>query len=225
MAFADTTDPHAGAAVFHAGEPLAAARVAVILLHGRGGDAQRTLDMARMLPRDGVCFLAPAATDNSWYPQRFLAPVEQNEPWLSSAFALISREIGRIGAAGIPRERVVLGGFSQGACLSLEWALRSGVRLGGVFALSGGVIGEPGAPRPSDRDLSGTPVFLACGDADGHIPIASVKESAAILRARGAALTERIYPGLGHIIVSDEFQNVSRMIQAVAASKRVTANG
>lgn len=225
MAFADTSDPHAGAPLFQAGEPLASARVVVLLLHGRGGDAARTLDMARMLPRESVCFLAPGATDNSWYPQRFLAPVAANEPWLSSALDLITREVARVVTAGIPHERIILGGFSQGACLSLEWALRTGGRLGGVFALSGAVIGEPGAPRPRDRDLAGTPVFLACGDADNHIPVASVKESATILRARGAALEERIYPGLGHIVVSDEFAAVGRMIQAVAASKRVTGKG
>jgi predicted esterase len=212
-----TLDPHAGQPVYQAGVSLESARVAVILLHGRGGDAERTLDMARMLPTAGVCFLAPAAADNSWYPQRFIAPVATNEPWLSSALAVVSREVGRAVAAGIPRERILLGGFSQGACLSLEWALRIGGRLGGVFALSGGVIGQPGAARPHDRDLAGTPVLLACGDADGHIPLASVKEAAAVLRAHGAVLTEKIYPGLGHVIVSDEFARVGRMIEAAAA--------
>lgn len=192
-----------------------------MLLHGRGGEAGRTLEMARLLPSDKVCFLAPAAADNSWYPQRFLEPVALNEPWLTSALAVVSREVARITTAGVPAERILVGGFSQGACLALEWALRAGIRLGGVFALSGGVIGEPGAPRPHDRDLAGTPVFLACGDADGHIPVARVLESSALLRARGAALTERIYPGVGHIIVSDEFSVVGRMITEAAASKRV----
>lgn len=217
------SDPHAGATLFHAGAPLATARVAVILLHGRGGDASRALEMARLLPRENVSFLAPAASGSSWYPQRFLAPVGQNEPWLSSALALIARQVARVTAAGVPEERILVGGFSQGACLSLEWALRTGVRLGGVFALSGGVIGEPGAPRPHDRDLQGTPVLLACGDADSHIPLASVKESAAILRARGATLTERIYPGVGHILVSDEFALVGRMISDAAARRRLLA--
>ena len=219
MSAADSPDPHAGNPVFHTGEPLASARVVVLLLHGRGGEAERTLDMARMLPREGVCFLAPAATDNSWYPQRFIAPVAQNEPWLSSALAVISREVDRAQAAGVARDRVLLGGFSQGACLALEWALRTGGRLGGVFALSGGVIGPPGLPRHQDRDLAGTPVLLACGDADGHIPLASVQESAVVLRARGAALTEKVYPGLGHVIVSDEFTRVGRMIEAAGASR------
>ncbi len=214
-----THDPHAGRPVFHTGEPIESARVVVILLHGRGGDAERTLDMARMLPTRGVCFLAPAAADDSWYPQRFLAPVAQNEPWLTSALAVISREVDRSQVAGVPRERVLVGGFSQGACLSLEWALRTGGRLGGVFALSGGVIGQPGAARSLDRDLVGTPVLLACGDADGHIPLTSVQESAVVLRSRGAALTERIYPGLGHVIVSDEFTRVGRMIEAASASR------
>ena len=221
MADSQTSDVHAGAPRFHAGQPLATARVVVLLLHGRGGDPERLLDLSRLLPRDHVCFLAPAATNNTWYPQRFLAPVAMNEPGLSSALALISREVGRANAAGIPRERVLIGGFSQGACLALEWALRTGGRWGGVFALSGAVIGEPGAPRPADRDLSGTPVLLACGDADDHIPLASVQESARVLRGRGADVTERIYPGLGHSIVADECTHVSRIITAAAESKRL----
>lgn len=215
-----TDDPHAGATLYHAGEPLVSARVAVVLLHGRGGDAERTLDMARMLPREKVCFLAPAAKDASWYPHRFIAPLAMNEPWLSSALALITRTIDRVVASGIPRERILLGGFSQGGCLALEWALRTGGRWGGIFALSGAAIGEPGTLRTTDRDLAGTPVLLACGDVDGHIPLASVKESAAILRERGAALTERIYPGLGHVIVSDEFAYVGAMIEAAATVRR-----
>jgi len=214
-----THDPHAGQPVFHTGAPLASARVVVILLHGRGGDAERALDMARMLPDAGVCFLAPAAADHSWYPQRFIAPLETNQPWLASALGVVTRVIDGVVAAGVSRERVLLGGFSQGACLSLEWALRTGGRLGGVFALSGGVIGPPGGARPHDRDLAGTPVLLACGDADGHIPLASVKESATVLRARGATLTEKIYPGLGHVIVSDEFARVGRMIEVAAAAR------
>lgn len=216
MSSPSALDPHAGRAVFNAGVPLDAARAVVILLHGRGGDAERALDMSRMLPGEGVCYLSPAAADNSWYPQRFIAPLQLNEPWLSSALAVVSREVDRAAAAGIPRERVLIGGFSQGACLSLEWALRAGGRLGGIFALSGGVIGQPGAVRALDRDLAGTPVLLACGDADGHIPLASVKESAAVLRAHGATLTEKIYPGLGHVVVSDEFARVGRMIATVA---------
>lgn len=194
----------------------------MILLHGRGGEAERTLDMARMLPSEGVCFLSPAALGNSWYPERFLAPVAANEPWLASALGVVTGLVERAASGGVARERVLLGGFSQGACLSLEWALRTGGGIGGIFALSGGVIGVPGGQRPHDRDLAGTPVLLACGDADAHIPLASVKESATILRARGAALTEKIYPGLGHVIVSDEFTRVGRMIQAVlgAATSR-----
>lgn len=214
-------DPHAGAALFHAGEPLVSARAVVVLLHGRGGDAERALEMARFLPRERVCFLAPAAAGHTWYPQRFLAPTEANEPWLSSALALITRQVDRAVDAGVPRERILIGGFSQGACLSLEWALRTGGRWGGIFALSGAVIGEPGRPRRLDRPIDGTPVLLACGDDDDHIPLASVRESAVALRARGAVLEECIYPGLGHTIVADEFDRAGRMIAAALQVRRL----
>lgn len=212
----ERVDPHAGAGVLVAGVPLARARAVVFLLHGRGGRAERTLELARSLPQEDICYLAPAAAGNSWYPGRFLAPVEENEPALSSALQVLTREIARVEVAGVPRERVVLGGFSQGACLSLEWALRTGGRLGGVFALSGAVLGKPGGDRPFDHDLAGTRVYLACGDADRHIPLGSVKASGEILRRRGADVEERVFRGVGHIIVSQEIHAAARVIRQAA---------
>jgi len=212
-----STDPHAGQPVPTAGAELAAAKATVILIHGRGGNAQGILQLARTLDTSHVSFLAPQAADASWYPRRFLVPAIENEPGLSSALAVIARLVDQAVAAGIPHDHVVLGGFSQGACLSLEAALRMGGRFGGVFALSGAVIGEPGADRPHDRSLDGTPVFLGCGDVDAHIPVASVRESSKVLKAQGAAVTERIYPGLGHIVVSDETDHIRKMLAALSA--------
>src|SRR5690606_30512002 len=136
--------------------------------HGRGATAEDVLRLTRHFPRDGVCYLAPQAADNEWYPERFLAPRARNEPWLKSALCRFGGLLGRARDAGIPRERMMLGGFSQGACLALETAARCGGHFGGVFALAGAVIGEPGAERPHDQELEETPVFLGCGDLDAH---------------------------------------------------------
>lgn len=208
---------HAGQPVLTAGTDLTAARAAVIIIHGRGGDARGILQLERTLGSPGVAFLAPQAAECTWYPERFLAPTAANEPWLGSALAVIAGLVDEVVAAGVSRGHVVLGGFSQGACLSLEAALRLGGRFGGVFSLSGAAIGEPGAVRPLDRPLDGTPVFLGCGDIDVHIPVASVRESTQVLRGQGAVVRERIYPGLGHIVVSDETDHVRKMIDALRA--------
>ena len=209
-------DPHRGQPVLEQGEPLARARAAVLVLHGRGASAQDALRLAQHLEMDGVCFLAPQAADHEWYPQRFFAPIQANEPWLSSALRAIHAQIERIGTTGIPRERVIIGGFSQGACLALETAARTGGRFGGIFALSGAVIGPPESPRPLDRTLDATPIFIGCGDIDAHIPVTSVKESTRVLTALGARVTEQIYRGVGHAIVSDEIEHVREIVRAVA---------
>lgn len=216
MTTPSSTHPHAGQPVLTTGVGLDRARVAVILIHGRGGDARGILQLARTIGNPAVAFLAPQAANQSWYPQRFLAPTHENEPWLGSALAVVAGLVDQAVAAGVPRDHIILGGFSQGACLSAEAALRLGGRFGGVFALSGAVIGEPGAARPYDRPLEGTPVFLGCGDVDAHIPASSVRESSTILKAQGAAVTERIYAGLGHIVVSDETDHIRKMIAGLS---------
>jgi len=208
---------HSGQPVLTDGTDLEQSKTAVILIHGRGGDARSLLQIARSIGAPGVAFLAPQAADSSWYPQPFLVPTAENEPELSSALRTIADLVDQAIAAGVSRDHIVLGGFSQGACLSLEAALRMGGRFGGVFALSGAVIGEPGSERPHDRALDGTPVFLGCGDVDAHIQAASVRESTQVLRRQEAAVTERIYPGLGHIVVSDETDQVRAMIQSISS--------
>lgn len=207
--------PHQGQPVRTAGAPLAAVRAAMVMVHGRGGRAEDILSLVPLLERDGFAYHAPQAADNSWYPLSFLAPIERNEPGISSAMQVISDVLDRIATAGIPAERTVLLGFSQGACLALEYAARHARRYGGVACLSGGLIGPDGTPREYAGSLDGTPVFLGCSDADSHIPRERVEESAEIMRSLGGAVTMKIYEGMGHVINEDELQHVRDMMAAL----------
>ena len=151
-----------------------------------------------------VAYFAPTAAKHTWYPQSFLAPIAQNEPWLTSALATVERVLNAIAARGIGHERVVLLGFSQGACLALEFAARNARRYAGVVGLSGGLIGPPGTPRKYNGSLAGTPVFLGCSDVDPHIPLVRVRESTEVFQRLDASVDERIYPGMGHTTNGDE---------------------
>jgi predicted esterase len=198
---------HDSTRVLTAGAPLASARAAAILLHGRGGSAEDIASLATVLAADGLAFLIPEAAGHTWYPQRFLAPLAANEPWLSSALGVVAALVGQATAAGLPLSRIAIGGFSQGACLALEAVARTPARYGAVLAFSGGLIGPPESPRPpapAGATLGGAPVFIGCGDQDAHIPVASVEASADLLRRLGAAVDVRIYPGMGHTINQDE---------------------
>lgn len=200
------SDPHAGARVLHAGSPPADAEAAAILVHGRGGSAEGMLDLARAIAIDGIAWLAPQATGGSWYPYSFLAPLASNEPWLGSALALLDGLLERGAEGGLPRERVALVGFSQGACLAAEYAARNPRRYGGLVLFSGGLIGPPGTPRDYAGSLEGTPAFLGCSDVDPHIPVERVHETARVLAEMDADVDERIYPGLGHTVIEDEIE-------------------
>lgn len=209
---------HQGQPVYAAGKPLSEAKSALILLHGRGASAADILTLARDLAYPGFSYLAPQAARYTWYPYSFLAPTEANEPWLSSALAAVGDVVAQVEAAGIPTEHIVLGGFSQGACLASEWIARNAGRygrLGGLLAFSGGLIGPPGTPRAYGGSLDGMPGFLGCSDVDPHIPRERVEESAAVLQQMGAAVTMRLYPGMGHTIVQDELEHARRILQAV----------
>jgi phospholipase/carboxylesterase len=195
---------HQGQPVVVAGRPLQEADAAVVMIHGRGASAESILTLAGELGHPELTYLAPQAAGSTWYPNSFLAPLERNEPYLSSALESLEALLARLEAAGIPAERTVLLGFSQGACLSLEFAARHAQPFGGVVALSGGLIGPPGTPREYAGSFGGTPVFLGCSDRDPHIPEERVHESAEIFRQMGARVTARIYPGLGHTVNDDE---------------------
>jgi len=194
------------------GQPLGQARRAMIMVHGRGADAADILGLAGELDLNDFALVAPQATSYSWYPYSFLAPVEHNEPWLSSALNLLEGLVERLLAQGLPEEDIYLLGFSQGACLSVEFAARSGRRFGGVFVLSGGLIGAALDEGNYRDDLDGLPVFLGCSDVDPHIPLHRVRDTSRILRKRGAAVTEKIYPGMPHTVVKDEIDQVKGMV-------------
>lgn len=210
----DTSDPHGQVDVHVAGAALADARLAVVLMHGRGGSAADMLGLFEAFEVPDAAARAPQAHGHSWYPQSFLAPFAQNEPSLGSALGAIGRLVAALEHDGVPAERIALVGFSQGACLSLEFAARHPRRYAAVAALSGGLIGPPGTPRGYTGTMAGTPVFLGCSDVDAHIPAARVHESAEVFARMGAAVDARIYPGMGHTINRDELLAVRSLLTA-----------
>jgi phospholipase/carboxylesterase len=218
---------HAGQPVLAAGEPVERAHAAMVLLHGRGASARDILTLAPELEAPGWAFLAPQAANGTWYPYPFMAPIERNEPWLTSALQVIGDLLARLEAAGIAAERTVLLGFSQGACLTLEFAARHGRRYGGLVGLSGGVIGPDGDPRRDAGDLAGTPVFLGCSDHDPHIPAQRVRDSADLLRRLGGAVTAVLYPDLDHSVNEDELAHVRDVMGRLpaAAAPRPESDG
>jgi predicted esterase len=195
------------------GAPLDQARVAVILLHGRGASAEDIVSLAVELPQQGVAFIAPQAAGSTWYPNRFIAPVATNEPYLSSALETINNLVQNVNAHGVPSERIMLLGFSQGACLALEYAARHPNRYGGVVGLSGALIENGDQPRIYTGSLDGTPIFLGCSDVDFHVPAERVLRSEEVLRGLGANVTAKLYPGLDHTINTDEIEAVSEIIR------------
>lgn len=207
--------PHGGGVLLAAGRPPEEARLVVLLVHGRGGGARDILGLAGELRQDDAAFLAPEARGATWYPASFLAPAAVNEPWLSSGLLRLEEIAEDLERRGVPAERVVLLGFSQGACLALEFASRSDRRWGGVVAFSGGVIGPPGRAFEAAGDLRGTPVFLGCSDRDPHVPLSRVKETSAFLRRLGAEIDERIYPGMPHTINDDEIVAARLLLEKV----------
>lgn len=209
----DLYNPHRGQPVLAAGEPLENARAAAVLVHGRGADARSILSLVPEVGHPGFAYLAPQAAGNVWYPYSFLKPVEQNGPHLSSALAAIGAVLVHIEGAGILPNRVILLGFSQGACLALEYAARNARRYGGVVGLSGGLIGAAIHPYPGSLD--GTPVFMGCSDPDEHIPVSRVHESAGILSGMGAVVTKRLYPNMGHTVNQDEIDAVKALFAAL----------
>jgi phospholipase/carboxylesterase len=202
-----------------AGAPLEAAEAAVVLVHGRGATAESIVQLADEFYHHGVALLAPQAARNTWYPNSFLAPVEANEPGRSSGLQAIDDAIETANDAGIPTERVMLLGFSQGACLASEYVARNPRRYGGLAVLSGGVIGPEGTEMDYEGDLAGTPVFLGCSDVDPHVPEERVHETAEVFEAMAAEVTTRIYEGMGHGVNEDEIEYVSGMVAALVGGE------
>jgi len=211
-----STHPHAGQPVLTLGPSIASARLAAILIHGRGASADDILGIAHELALPDVAYLAPEAAGHTWYPYSFLMPTAQNEPHLSSALLVIEGLVQHLEQQGVPPERVVLMGFSQGACLTLEFAARHARRYAAIGAFSGGLIGPPGTARAYPGSFDGTPVFIGCSDVDPHIPVERVRESAEVYRGMGASVDERIYKGMGHTINQDEIDAVRNLLKKPA---------
>lgn len=207
---------HRDQPVLRAGLPLNEAVGAMILVHGRGGSPRDMLALVGQFETTDFAYVAPQAAHNVWYPHSFLGPLELNEPALSSALETLDGLVTDTIAAGLPGERLILLGFSQGACLTLEYAARNPRRFGGLVGLSGGLIGPPGTSWAQLGSLEGTPVFLGCSDVDPYIPVERVEESAAVFRELDGDVTKRIYPGLGHTVNRDEIETVARLMSTVA---------
>jgi phospholipase/carboxylesterase len=212
------TGPHAGQPVLTTGEAPERAAAGMVLLHGRGASAQDILSLVPAIQAPGWAFVAPQAAGGTWYPNSFRAPIESNEPWLTSALSVVGGVVELLGGAGLPPERVVLLGFSQGACLTLEYAARNARRYGGLVGLSGGVIGPDGAPRDDRGSLAGTPAFLGCSDHDPHIPAHRVRHAEEILRGLGADVAAVLYPDLGHSVDEDELEHVRALMGRLVAA-------
>ena len=197
-------DPHRGQPIVRRGPEPPAARLSAILVHGRNASASDILTIADDLGLADVAFLAPEASGHTWYPYSFLKPLVDNEPRLTSALGVLDSIVGALQRRGVASDRIAILGFSQGACLTLEYAARHARRYAAIAGFSGGLIGPDGTPRSYAGSMDGTPVFLGCSDVDPHIPLARVHETAGIFRQLNASVDERIYPGMGHLVGADE---------------------
>jgi predicted esterase len=211
---APATGPHANQRVATAGAPAEKADAAMIMVHGRGGAPEGVLDLAGAIDRPGVAYIAPAANGGTWYPFPFIAPRERNEPGISSGLSVIEALVAGLLDRGFSPERIAVLGFSQGACLSADYAIRHPRRYGGVLVLSGGLIGPPGMTwdEISANELRDTPVFLGCSDIDPHIPKSRVLETENVFTRIGARVRRKLYTGLGHVINGDEIAEVQRVV-------------
>jgi predicted esterase len=212
-----TAGPHQGQPVRTMGVPLERARAAMIMVHGRGATAESILTLARALDIEGFAFLAPQASGNTWYPFSFLSPVERNEPGISSGLQAIDDLVVTVGEAGIPAERTMLLGFSQGACLTLEYAARHARHYGGIAGLSGGLIGPDGIARDYPGTFDNAPVYLGCSDVDGHIPVTRLRETDEVLSRMGANVRLQLFPGMGHLVDEEEIEAVRALMREAVA--------
>jgi phospholipase/carboxylesterase len=208
-------DPHRDTPVRQFGSSIEDADGVVILLHGRGGSADDILSLAREFDLPQLAYLAPQAAGNSWYPNSFLTPRAQNEPWLTSALNKVAATMQIAETAGFSTDQIVIGGFSQGACLSTEFVATHPQRYGGLIAFTGGLIGPLGANLAHAGDLAGTPAFFGSGDPDPHVPWQRVEQSAQILQEMGAVVSVERYPHRPHTVSADEIARAQRLLSQV----------
>ena len=212
--------PHQGQPVASAGVTLENATAAVVMIHGRGATVRSILDLLQEFGiENDIAYVAPQAAGNSWYPNSFLAPLEHNELKLSSALRAVTETVEGVRDAGLDSEQTLLLGFSQGACLTLEYAVRNPRRYGGVVGFSGGLIRPDGTPREYDGTLDGVPVFLGCSDTDPHILVECVHESSNVFRGLEGDVTERIYEEMAHTVNDEEMRVATDLIQEVANNR------
>ena len=198
----------------YAGADLSKARRAMILVHGRGDASDKMLLLANEIVDDpGMALIFPKATNNTWYPKSFMAPTLENQPWLDSALENMGKVVAHIKSQGIKEENIFFFGFSQGACLALDYASRNATKYAGVMVLSGGLIGPKIEQSNYSGDFAGTGIFIGCSDTDLHIPLQRLQESEAVAAEMGANVDMRIYPGMDHSINEDELRKVRSMIQ------------
>lgn len=198
--------------VLTAGAALHAAGKVLIMLHGRGGSAADILSLADHLAVKDFTLIAPQATQNTWYPYSFLAPPVHNEPWLSSALNVLQEVVSDLNAKGISSDRIYFTGFSQGACLTLEFVARNATKYGGVVAFTGGLIGDKIYTENYSGDFGGTPVFIGTADPDPHVPVERVHATTTLLQSMNATVTTKVYPNIGHTITADEINEANRLV-------------
>lgn len=198
--------------IITAGKELTKASKVLLMIHGRGGSAEDILSLADYLQVQDYTLVAPQATGNTWYPYSFLAPPAQNEPWLSSALYLLKEVVDDLHGAGVPSEQIYFLGFSQGACLTLEFVTRNATRWGGVAAFTGGLIGDKIYRENYSGDFGGTPVFIGTSNPDPHVPVERVYATTNILKEMHADVTEKVYAGMGHTINADELEQANKLV-------------
>lgn len=198
--------------IITSGKKIEVAKKALIMLHGRGASAEDIMNLAPYLKVKDYVFIGPQATNNTWYPYSFLMPPRQNEPWLTSALELLNELVHDINEAGIPNDRIYFLGFSQGACLSLEFAARHAQKWGGVVAFTGGLIGDKIYTENYKGDFNGAPIFIGTSNPDPHVPVERVHETAALLRTMNASVTEKVYQNMGHTISEDEIEKANLLV-------------
>jgi len=209
-------DKYGGQPIVAVGAPLGQAPATVIMVHGRNAGPANILDLVPHLGRRDLAYLAPTAAGGTWYPLSFMADISRNEPYLTSALQSLETVLAHAEAAGVARSRIVILGFSQGACLTSEFAVRHASRFGGLIIFTGGLIGPPGTEWDYPGNFSGTPVFFGSGDPDAHVPVTRVLESAEVFTRMGADVKTSIYPGRGHWVGDEEVEIARAMLDRLA---------
>ncbi len=210
-------EPHAGQPIEVTGRPLGEGRAVMIMIHGRDAAPVNILQLVDSLSHPEFTYMAPAAANNTWYPYSFMAEKEQNEPGISSGLAVIDGVVTDVVNSGIPKDRIILLGFSQGACLTAEYAVEHADRFGSVIVYSGSLIGPPGTTWPYGGSFDGTPIFMGCSDVDSHVPRERVEEGAAVFERMGAVVTKRFYPSMGHLVNDDEMAFTQDLMRELLA--------